>query len=370
MKTIGSIIMPDYFTYLLISFIGTLVLTPIAIFVCYRYNLLGRELGGRHIHTKRIPRLGGLVIFVIFWLVMMGISAWSGHVVFDKNLIGVLAASCLLLFIGVLDDIKEISWKWQLLGQITSIGIVIASGIGIPHLTNPFGGLIPLSQTHFTIITLNNIAYNLTLPADIFVFIWIILIINTINWLDGLDGLASGVSVIGSFTLFFLSITPIVNQPQTAILAIVLAGAALGFLIYNFSPAKIFLGSGSVFLGFMLAVLSIISGGKIATALLVLGFPVLDALWVILQRWRAKTSIFRADKRHFHHKLLELGLSQHTIVLLIYFITALFGVIAVVGQSKSKIIALVILVFLMVIIGFVVNRTLRGQVRIRGRRVL
>lgn len=347
-----------YILYLIIPLIGSFLVTPVIIFVSKKLGFMGREGEGRHIHKGKMVRLGGVIIFLIFWLAVL----LSDKIAIDKSLIGVLVASAFLLTIGIIDDIKEISWKWQLSGQIGSILIVIAAGVGIPHLTNPLGGLIKLGQFDFTVLTINDIGYQLTFPADLFTMIWMLLIINTINWLDGLDGLASGVSIIGSFTLFFLSLTPVVNQPQTAVLALVLAGATFGFLFYNFSPAKIFLGtSGSMFLGFMLAALSIISGGKVATALLVLGFPIFDVLWVILQRWRAGVSIFHSDKRHFHHKLLEVGLSQRSIVLFVYLITATFGAIAILAQGTEKLTALGVLVALMILLGLIVGRLVKQR---------
>lgn len=337
--------MSSYILFLIISFLFSLFLTSAAILFSKKFRFLGRKSGGRHIHQGSIPRLGGVVIFLVFWILVL----LSNTVIIDKHIFGLFIASLFLIIVSVIDDIKEISWKWQLSSQIISVLIIIASGIGVPHLTNPFGGVISISQINFTLFNIGDIAYKLTLPADIFTLIWVILFINTMNWLDGLDGLASGVGVIGSFALFFLSLTPVVNQPQIATLSIVLVGTLLGFLVYNFSPAKIFLGTGgSIFLGLMLAVLAIISGGKIATALLILGFPILDALWVVVQRWRANVSIFHPDKRHFHHKLLEIGFSQRKIVLFIYCITVVFGVVGVVGQSKGKLIGLMVLLMFMV----------------------
>lgn len=344
--------MSNYFPYLIISLIFSLILTPLAIFFSKKFDFLGRESGGRHIHQGRIPRLGGVVIFLVFWILVF----LSNTISIDKHIIGLFIASIFLLIVSVIDDVKELSWRWQLFAQIVGVLIIISSGIGIPHLTNPFGGVINLSQTNITVFTLGTIGYNLTLPADLFTLLWVILIINIMNWFDGLDGLASGVGVIGSFALFFLSLAPVVNQPQIATLSILLAGALAGFLVYNFSPAKIFLGTvGSTFLGLILAALAIISGGKIATALLILGFPILDAFWVIIQRWRAGVSIFQPDKRHFHHKLLEIGFSQRRIVLFIYCITAIFGVVGVVGQSKGKLIALMVLSIL--VIGLILAMT-------------
>lgn len=338
--------MNNYVPYFIISFIFSLLLTFFILLFSKKFRIFtGRESGGRHIHTGRIPRLGGVIIFLVFWILVL----WSNQVELNKHILGVFIASLFLVIMGLWDDIKEISWKGQLFTQIIGIGIIVIAGVGIDHLTNPWGGLINLSTLHFTVITWGGIDYKLTFPADLFTLVWIVLVLNTVNWLDGLDGLASGVGVIGSFALFFLSLTPVVNQPQIATLSIVLAGALAGFLVYNFSPAKIFLGtSGSMFLGFMLAVLAIISGGKVATALLILGFPILDALWVIAQRWRAGVPVFHADKRHFHHKLLEIGLSQRKIVLLIYCITFSFGIVGVLAQSKGKLIALALLLLFMV----------------------
>jgi UDP-N-acetylmuramyl pentapeptide phosphotransferase/UDP-N-acetylglucosamine-1-phosphate transferase len=192
--------------------------------------------------------------------------------------------------------------------------------------------------------------------------------VNTINFLDGLDGLAGGVSGIAFFVLFFLSLTPTVLQPETAFLCIILAGCALGFLPYNFHPAKIFMGdSGSYFLGFMLAVLAIIAGGKIATALLVLGFPILDAFWVILRRILSFHSPFIADKKHLHHRLLEVGLSQRQAVGLIYFLSLCFGAVALFLQTgKQKSIALLVLGMVMFFLAIIlVGITWRKHVRFK-----
>jgi len=167
---------------------------------------------------------------------------------------------------------------------------------------------------------------------------------NVMNWLDGLDGLAGGVGFIGAITLFFLSISHLVNQPPLGIISIAVAGAILGFLFFNFYPAKIFMGTtGSMFLGFILAVLAIFSGGKIATALLIMGFPILDAVWVIAQRIKAGESPFKGDTRHLHYKLLERGWPQRRVVLFVYLICLSFGISAIVFQDLNKIFSLIVL---------------------------
>jgi UDP-GlcNAc:undecaprenyl-phosphate GlcNAc-1-phosphate transferase len=187
---------------------------------------------------------------------------------------------------------------------------------------------------------------------------------NTINFLDGLDGLASGVSGIAAVVMFGVAIGPRVNQPVTALLAIILAGAAFGFLPYHFYPAKIFMGdSGAYFLGLALAMLAIYSGAKLATAVLVLGFPIFDALWAAIRRMAKRKSPFRADRRHLHHLLLDAGLSQRQAVLTLYAVSAAFGAVALLTGPFDKFVALVVLLLLMglSIGGLVLYGWLRAQ---------
>jgi UDP-GlcNAc:undecaprenyl-phosphate GlcNAc-1-phosphate transferase len=173
----------------------------------------------------------------------------------------------------------------------------------------------------------------------------------TTKLLDGMDGLVTGISTIAALVIFGLSLTPQVMQEQTAMLAITLAGSLLGFLILNFYPAKIFLGeSGSTFTGFMLAVLAIVSGGKMAITLLVMGIPLLDMIWVIYKRIRSGRSPFSGDREHLHFKLLEVGLSQPQAVIFLYALSAIFGIAGLFLQSRGKLIALSILVIVMLAI--------------------
>jgi UDP-GlcNAc:undecaprenyl-phosphate GlcNAc-1-phosphate transferase len=225
--------------------------------------------------------------------------------------------------------------------------VVVAFGIGIDFITNPIGGIYLLNQYQIPIIIAGT-TYHFTVLADLFTIVWVIGIINVVNFLDGIDGLAAGIAAITGIVLFFLSLAPNINQPATALLAITLAGCSLGFLVFNFNPAKIFMGdAGSHFLGFSIALLAIFSGGKIATAFLVLGFPILDGLWVAINRIFKKRSPFLADKTHLHHRLLELGISQRQTVLFLYFLCACFGIISLFLKSKGKLIAFSVLGFLM-----------------------
>lgn len=298
----------------------------------------------RDVHTKPIPRLGGVAVtlaFLIATLVMYKIDPSSlslqGEVFLglDRNLWGVIAGVLLLVVVGAVDDIRGIS-AWAKLGFHVVAGILLASSLVlVPLITNPFGGYIDLGVWAYPVVVL-----------------WVVLMINAVNWLDGLDGLASGVSLIATFVLFLLALKPEVSQPSIALLALLLTGALAGFLPFNFFPARIFLGdSGSQVLGYLLAVFAIISGGKLATAFLVLGVPILDTIWVITRRFLAHQPIYKADRYHLHHRLLRAGLNQRQAVTLLYALSAAFGIIALQTQSMGKLIALLVVIGIMVIGG-------------------
>ena len=185
----------------------------------------------------------------------------------------------------------------------------------------------------------------------ILAFLWLLGMIYTTKFLDGLDGLVAGVTTIGAIIIFIVSLYWDIPLSGTSILALILAGACLSFLIFNWHPAKIFLGEGgSIFCGFILGVLAIISGSKIATALLIMGIPILDVFWVIIRRiWQGKSPA-QADSKHLHFRLLDIGLSQPQAVIFLYFLTASFGITSLFLHSKGKIIALAVLALFMVIL--------------------
>jgi len=243
-----------------------------------------------------------------------------------------------------------------LLVQISIALIMICMGLNVDYIANPFGGReFRLDQLQYPIF---NIQYSIF--GSLFVLIWIVGFMNVMNWLDGLDGLAGGVGFIGAVTLFFISISDVVNQPPLAIMAIALAGSVLGFLIFNMNPAKIIMGtSGSYFLGFMLSVLAIFSGGKIATALLIMGFPIIDSIWVMALRIKSGRSPFRGDASHLHYRLLERGWSEKKIVISVYVICSMFAAAAVLFQNVGKLISL----FLLFVIAnyFIYEFGIKGQ---------
>jgi len=254
-----------------------------------------------------------------------------------------------LVVVGVIDDVRGLSPWTKLLWQFGAAGIALAGGIGITSFTNPFGGVIDLTYGRFA-LDLFGFSFHVAPIANVLSLIWMVGLANTINFLDGLDGLACGVSGIAALIIFLLSIGAKADQSAVALLAIILAGAAFGFLPFNFYPAKIFMGdSGSLFLGLTLAMLAIYSGAKLATAALVLGFPILDAAWVIVRRLAKGKSPFRGDRQHFHHLLLGAGLSQRQAVLVFYVISIAFGLSALAIGSFGKLVALIVLFGLMIV---------------------
>ncbi|NOQ67941.1 hypothetical protein GQ568_00695 [Patescibacteria group bacterium] len=313
------------------------------------FSITEQEFGkldnGKKFYRQNTIRLGGVAIVVSFLLAIF----FSGDLVFDSLKWGIVVSALVILCFGVYDDLKNASWKKQLIGQVLVALIMIYAGLQVDYIANPFGG----SEFRLDILNGQIFGISFSVFGFLFVLFWIVGLMNAMNWLDGLDGLSGGVGFIGAMTMFFLSISVLVNQPPLGILTVVFAGSILGFLVFNFSPAKIFMGtSGSMFLGFMLAVLAIFSGGKIATAFLVLGFPILDTVFVIISRIKNGNSPFQGDASHFHYRLLDAGWSQKKVILLIYSICLAFGFSALVFGSIGKIISFFVLFSIMLGINY------------------
>ncbi len=330
----------------LIPFLTSFILS--IFFVCLSFLFFKKAASekrqeDRHIHKrKNIFRWGGLAIILSF----------NAAILLNKDLYipfglwGIMLISLLILIIGIWDDIWELSWKTQLFLQSLVAGLVFLFGTRIQYLVDPFFGRI---------IQLNEGA--LVGISFLVGFIWILLLMNAMNWLDGIDGLSGGVAAIATLTIFFLSLKAEVNQPPMAIMAIILTGSILGFLVFNFNPGKILAGTaGSMFMGFSLAVLAIFSGTKIATTLLVLVIPLVDFLWVIWERWKNKKSIFAPDKKHLHYKLLELGWSQKRVVFVFYIITGVIAIIALNTRAIGKSITLILSVIIMATVLIGINK--------------
>lgn len=332
-----------YFFLGSLAFIFSALITPLVRGLANWLKILDHPVLERKIHSRPVALLGGLSVFGGFLaalLCYLAICRPDFNIVPLKFFLAIIFGLLILAVGGFLDDKYNLQPKLLWLFPALASLIVVYSGIGvgITQLSNPFGQPISIAYSFF----------NISLSA-ILAWLWILGMIFTTKLLDGLDGLCSGVGLIGSLTIFAVSLTPKVNQPITASLAIILAGSLLSFLIYNFHPASIFLGeSGSTIIGFLLGVLSIILGAKIATALLVMGIPILDVAWSITRRIFYRQSPFRADRAHLHYRLLDIGLNQKQAVFVLWAISAIFGFTAVFLQSMGKLIALFILFLVMI----------------------
>jgi UDP-GlcNAc:undecaprenyl-phosphate GlcNAc-1-phosphate transferase len=232
------------------------------------------------------------------------------------------------MLMGLLDDAYQLRARWQLLTQLGVAAIPVLAGVMPTFLNNPVGpGTIPLVS-----------------PFNAgFTVVWILGMVNSMNFIDGLDGLSPGIALIAALTLGFISFTTtvgITGQPMVGILCVILAGALLGFLRWNFHPARIFIGTtGVMFVGYMLAILSILGAAKVAVALLVLGVPIIDTFWIIVRRLATGHSPFTPDRGHIHHRLLDLGLSHAQTVLVIYGICIVLAVLSIVLSTNQQLYA-------------------------------
>ena len=310
----------------------SLIATPFIILLAKKTGAMD-EPDARKVHKKPIPRIGGLAIYagfiasIIFMAIKFGLDAEM-----IRETVGLVLSGSLIVALGLVDDYKNLPAKIKLLGQICAAAVlVLFFDVRIDFVTDPFGDYIYLEW--------------FAIPATMF---WLVGLTNTVNLIDGLDGLAAGVASIASFTIMLIALEQ--GFVLVAIMTAALAGAAVGFLKYNFNPAEIFMGdTGSMFLGFMLAGISVTGAVKsVATIALVvpifaLGLPILDTTFAIVRRLRGGVPIFKPDKGHLHHRLLSVGFTQRQAVLLMYVISALFGLSAIALTAVSYQIAVLIL---------------------------
>lgn len=337
----------DFLAGFAVSFGLVFFLTFIARRLAERLRVFDFPDKARKIQKGPVPKLGGLAIYLSFALTILGWLIFSpgsfGPYIKLSYLVGLLLGGAVLVIGGYLDDRFSLKPAQQVLFPISAVLIIIFSGVQLSYINHPLGGSILLDQIKLS---------GYPLFGGVFVFVWTLGMIYTTKFLDGMDGLVSGITGIGAVVLFFLSQIPVVDQKDTALLSIIFAGATLGFLPWNFHPAKIFLGEGgSTLTGFVLGTLAVIAGGKIATALLIMGVPILDAAWVILRRIASQFSPFQGDRKHLHFRLLDVGMNQRQAVLLLYFLSAAFGVSGLFLQSVGKLVALFILLGVMVVLG-------------------
>jgi len=319
----------------LAAFVLALIFVPFAMKMAYKIGAVDKP-NARKVHTKPMPRMGGLGIYLAYLVAVLATQEIT------LQLVGLLLGSSILVVLGIFDDIKDLNAKFKLLMQILAAVIVMAMGVRIEFMTNVFGG----GAIYLDI---------LSLPITL---IWIVGITNAINLIDGLDGLAAGVAIIASGSMAIVGWLS--EQYFMASMAIILLGSTLGFLKYNFHPAKVFMGdTGSLFLGFNLSVLAIMGVAKsvtfisLAAPILVLGVPIFDTFFAILRRKMNHKPIFAADKDHLHHRLLSMGFSHRNTVLIIYAISFFLAASAVLITylTTAEAVAVVAMVLTIILFG-------------------
>ena len=338
-------------------FSGTIILSAVFTlavkYVANRLNIVDKPELNRKIHKKNIPLLGGMAIFLSFFLMIFlfrdRILAGNLEV---HHLIGFFVGACFLMIGGILDDKYNLNPGQQLIFPLLAIASVVVGGVGIEKITNPLGGLFYLDQVKFSILAWGGETRYFVFLADGFTIIWLMGMMYTTKLLDGIDGLVSGVAAIGGLIIFLFTITTKYYQPDIGLAALIFSASCFGFLIFNWHPAKIFLGEGgSLLLGFVLGVLAIISGGKIAIALLVMGIPILDVAWTIIRRMLAGKNPFKfSDRLHLHFRLFDSGLGQRKTALIFYSLAFIFGASGLFLQSLGKALALMILFSIMAVL--------------------
>jgi len=338
--------MLDLFAFVIVFNLAlavSLAMIPLARYMSYRFDITS-EPGGRRQESLAMPKLGGLAIFVGFLVAIM-LAQLLPVPRFDPyeiiRLAGLILGSIIIFVLGIVDDIYELNYFQIFLGQILAAAVAIIFQIFIEFFNNPLTGLQTDPWPPLVTVALT--------------MFWLILMMNTVNLLDGSDGLAAGVAVIAGMVLFLNSaFRQEPAQTSVSLLPLALSGASLGFLIHNFYPARIYLGGGAWFLGYVLGALSIIGGAKMATILLVMGLPLMDLGWQIFNRLRHGSNPFHGDRGHLHFRLLDTGLfSARQIALGYYTICALFGFLTLATNSQLfKFIAFG-LMLLFIAIGFI-----------------
>jgi len=330
--------------FFLVALIASAGLAAAAIPVGRLVGLIDQPRAGE-LQRDPVPRTGGYAMVLAF-VAAIGVSLLLMPRTPDESLrllafgVGIIA----ILPIAVIDDLKRLGWVAQLVGHSLIAGLTMIFGVFIDSVASPFGGLILLPIW-------------IAVP---FTYVWIVGMINTVNLIDSVDGLGAGVAAIAATVLFVRSLE--LGQYSIAVLPLALIGACAGFLAFNFHPAKIIMGSaGSMLLGYSLAVLAIIGGAKIATALIVLALPIGDVVAVIIQRWRAGRSLFKGgDSAHLPHRLTQAGWSPRRIVFAAYGVCGLFGWLALSlpGPQKLLLFVAVAVALLLLLIAMIVRARL------------
>jgi UDP-GlcNAc:undecaprenyl-phosphate GlcNAc-1-phosphate transferase len=335
-------LMSIFFTPLIMSGLAAFVFTPLVMGIYRRMGWLDDPKKKKHakvVHTYPVPRGGGVVIFLALMtaaILFLGI---------DKHVMGILAGALVLTIVGVLDDIWDLNPYLRLMLGLVAAGLVVAAGIGIAFITNPFDGIIQLNKPQIAFYLLGKVR-TVWVVADALAMVWILWVMNMVNWSKGVDGQLPGYVVIAAIVVAILSFrfSHDVTQWSVSVLAAITAGAYLGFLPWNFFPQKIMPGYGGGSLaGYLLAVLSILSGAKLATLIIVLGVPMMDAIYVMTTRILAGKSPVWGDRRHLHHKLMDLGWGKRRIAVFYWLVAGVLGGLVLQLNSTQKLFTIVLM---------------------------
>lgn len=313
---------------MVLAFVAALLTTPLFRRLAIQFGAVAKPVQ-RSVHTTPVPYFGGAGLYLAFALATLATAGYETPAVQ-----GILLGGGLITLLGAIDDLYNIRPVYKILGQLAAAAALIPFGVVIEYINNPSGGFLYFGW--------------LEIPITLF---WVVAIINVMNLIDGLDGLAAGIGAIAAATLLISALQ--VGAPFVAIvMTAALLGSSLGFLPYNFNPAKIFMGdAGAMFLGFALAAVSVEGSLKSPTAValavpvLALGIPIFDTAFAIFRRWREGRPIAEADRAHIHHRLLELGLSHREVVLVMYMISGWLGIGAVAINSVGALLGTLILGF-------------------------
>ncbi len=329
----------------LVATIICFLMTPVVIKLAKRFGFMDIPKDNRRMHNKPIPLSGGLAMYITL-VVSILIFVKLGYISLSTEIIGLIVGSSVIVVSGLIDDKVGLSPKKKIVFQLVAGICLVLGGVRIDFFNNPFGVGDPFIYIKY-----------LSIPITLF---WITGITNTINLIDGLDGLAAGVSMICSISLMCIAYK--FGFTEVTIIAAILAGACLGFLPFNFNPAKIFMGdTGALFLGFVLSYISIEGVMKSVVALtiivpvIILGVPVFDTAFAMIRRKLSGKSMVEADKGHLHHRLLAMGLSQRQTVIVLYTISIIFGVLANVisrFSSNQGLIVSIIIFIVIIALGF------------------
>ncbi len=337
---------------LVVAFLISFSATPMVMSLAHKVNAIDIPKDARRIHKKPTPLMGGLAIFYGFVISVVCFAT------IDEEVMGILVGCTIIVTTGIIDDIKEMKPIVKLVCQVLAAAVVVYCGVRIEHFANPFAAWIGGPY-----IVLD---YWVSCAVTMF---WIVGICNAVNLIDGLDGLAVGVSSISAVAL--LALTVISQNLNVAILTAAVAGACIGFLPYNFNPAKIFMGdTGALFLGFILACVSIQGMLKMsaiitfAVPILILGLPIFDTTFAIFRRVLTGHSPMQADRGHLHHRLLDMGFSQRQVVAILYTLTAVLCMTAVVISVKGYARGLILILSVLLII--LVSIKVMGELRDPG----